>query len=93
MGQNGSNVTSVLVKFLKKLRQHHYNEYLNKVCIQINAKNIPLQENDDDCGLYILKYAQYLMNNSDFKFTNREIPYFRKRLLYAIEEKSVTYVV
>lgn len=84
MGHNGEYVTSVLVKFLKKLRQYHYNEYLEKVCKQVDVKNIPLQENNDDCGLYILKYAQYLMNNSDFKFTCKEIPYFRKRLLYEL---------
>ena len=55
----------------------------------VNVKDIPLQENGWDCGMFVLKYAEYLSRNAKLTFTQQDIPYFRKRMVYEIVNNVV----
>ena len=88
---NGDNVTKLLLRLLRKMRRYHYNENLVRICNKINMKNIPQQNNNNDCGLFILKYAQYLINASEFNFSFQNMPYFRKRLIYELYSQNLLF--
>jgi len=40
---------------------------------------IPQQENHCDCGVFTTRYAEYLSRRAPFTFSQREMPYLRRR--------------
>jgi len=44
-------------------------------------KDIPLQMNGCDCGVFMLKYAEYLSAGAELAFDQKHMEYFRKRLV------------
>ena len=53
-----------------------------------HADNIPLQRNNYDCGLFVLKYAQYLAHNEPFDFSQDDMDYFRRRMVIEIVREN-----
>jgi Ulp1 family protease len=47
-------------------------------------KDIPTQENDRDCGVFMLKYADYVARGLDLDFTQSMMPYFRRQVSLSI---------
>ncbi|PSN56248.1 hypothetical protein C0J52_00378 [Blattella germanica] len=54
-----------------------------------NVQNIPQQMNGSDCGMFACTYAEYLCRNADFRFTQQDMPYFRKKMVYEIATKRL----
>ncbi|XP_014662208.1 PREDICTED: sentrin-specific protease 1-like [Priapulus caudatus] len=54
-----------------------------------NMKDIPLQMNACDCGMFTLRYAEYLCRNATLTFTQGDMPYFRRRTVYEILTKQI----
>ena len=54
-----------------------------------NVKDIPRQMNGSDCGMFTLKYAEYLSRNVGITFTQEDMPYFRRRMVYEIVNNKV----
>ena len=54
-----------------------------------NVKDIPTQENGYDCGIFMLKYAEYLSRNASITFTQKDMPQFRKRMVYEIVQNNI----
>lgn len=52
-------------------------------------KNIPEQMNGCDCGVFMSKYAEYKSRFAKFTFTQENMPYFRKRMIYEILSKKL----
>ena len=48
------------------------------------VKDIPQQENGSDCGMFTCKFAEYLSRDADISFSQDDMPYFRKRMVYEI---------
>jgi sentrin-specific protease 1 len=46
---------------------------------QEGVKNLPLQENGWDCGMFMLKYIDFYSRNMDLIFGQKHMRYFRKR--------------
>jgi len=46
---------------------------------QEGVKNLPLQENGWDCGMFMLKYIDFYSGNMDLIFGQKHMRYFRKR--------------
>jgi len=51
--------------------------------------NIPRQTNGCDCGVFTLKYADYISENCPFNFTQRHMKLFRDRMILEIRNKIV----
>lgn len=49
----------------------------------MNAQ-VPQQNNGYDCGIYICLFAEYISRQCSFDFSQRNIPYFRKRIMYEV---------
>lgn len=54
-----------------------------------NIKNIPQQQNGCDCGVFACQYAASITRNAKITFTQNDMPYFRKRMVYEILKKSL----
>ncbi|KZS04002.1 sentrin-specific protease isoform X1 [Daphnia magna] len=48
------------------------------------VENIPQQMNGSDCGMFTCKYAEYLSRKAKITFAQKDMPYFRKRMVYEI---------
>ena len=53
------------------------------------VKDIPQQTNGSDCGMFMLKYADYLSRNESITFTQDDMAYFRRRMVYEIVENKI----
>ena len=58
---------------------------------QINTQNIPQQLNGSDCGMFLCKFAEYLSRRAEFTFSQSNMPYFRKRMVYEISKNDILY--
>lgn len=48
------------------------------------VKDIPQQMNGSDCGMFALKYAEYITRDAKITFDQMHMPYFRRRMVYEI---------
>ena len=55
----------------------------------VMPKDIPEQLNGCDCGVFMCKYAEYKSRSAKFTFTQANMPYFRKRMVYEIVTKQL----
>lgn len=46
----------------------------------LTVKQIPTQTNGFDCGMFVIKYMDYITERLDFNFNQNNINYFRKRM-------------
>ena len=51
--------------------------------------NIPLQTNHSDCGVFVCKFAEYISRRADINFTQKDMPQFRKTMVYEILQKKL----
>ena len=51
--------------------------------------NIPQQTNNSDCGVFVCKLAEYISGGADINFTQKNMPQFRKAMVYEILQKKL----
>merc|ERR1719154_554432 len=56
---------------------------------QVVAKEIPQQMNGSDCGMFTCKFAEYLSRRARITFSQKDMPYFRRRMVYEIVENTL----
>lgn len=47
-----------------------------------NVQNIPKQNNDSDCGVFSCMYAEFLCAKRELNFSQNNMQYFRKKIIY-----------
>nr|CAD7460966.1 unnamed protein product [Timema tahoe] len=52
----------------------------NNRCLNGN----PQQQNGSDCGVFTCIYAEYLSRNAELSFSQKDMPYFRQKMVYEI---------
>jgi len=50
----------------------------------IERRDIPTQQNGSDCGMFSCKFAEYASRKAKVDFSQRNMPYFRQRMVYEI---------
>lgn len=88
-GQNGC--CNILLEYLKqesfdKKKQDFGKEDWNLID---RSYDIPRQTNCSDCGVFACTYAEYLTRPANFNFTQENMPYFRKKMIYEIITKQI----
>ena len=63
----------VLSSYLHKLGSIRFSRY--------EDRNIPMQSNGYDCGVFVCLYARYLAERSAFSFNQKDIPAVRKQMV------------
>ncbi|KAL1443897.1 hypothetical protein MTO96_030143 [Rhipicephalus appendiculatus] len=51
--------------------------------------DVPLQENNNDCGVFVCQYAECLSRDAPISFGQEDIPFFRRRVAYEILHKTI----
>ena len=54
-------------------------------------KNIPQQLNGSDCGMFVCKFAEFISRDAAFTFSQQDMPYFRKRMMWEIVKDTLLY--
>lgn len=49
-----------------------------------NVQNIPQQEFEGDCGVFMCVYSEMLSCNKPFSFTHEDVRYYRKKIIFEI---------
>ena len=78
-----------LLFYYKAIRE--YNSYLVKVATKGGGgvKNFIqvatwFAHDTSDCGPFSLKYAECLSRDAQFKFSQKDMPYYRTRIIYEL---------
>ena len=85
----GNNATC-----LQYLRQYVVDEALKYSGVQFDVstwedytpRDIPRQQNGCDCGVFALKFADYLSEDAPMDFSQADMPYFRNRICLEIAQ-------
>ena len=89
----GSDKTDILKCLLTYLEQEHQDKkksgYDTSGFVLENVKDIPKQMNGSDCGMFTLKYAEYISRNANITFTQEDMPYYRRRMVYEIVKNEI----
>lgn len=54
-----------------------------------HEKNIPVQLNGSDCGVFTCKFAEYATRDAAISFTQEDMPYFRRRMVWEMLHKKL----
>ena len=54
-----------------------------------NASDIPHQRNASDCGVFAMTFAEHISSRKPFKFSQRQMPYFRRKMAYEIVNQAL----
>lgn len=52
--------------------------------VKEHAEKIPQQNNGSDCGMFACMYAEYVSRNAPISFSQDDMPYFRRKVVYEI---------
>ena len=52
-------------------------------------KDIPVQRNGYDCGVFCIKFAHYFARNEPMDFQQEAMIYYRKRMIWEILNKEI----
>jgi len=58
---------------------------------KVIAKKIPQQMNGSDCGMFTCKFAEYISRRAKITFSQKDMPYFRRRMIYEIVSNKLIY--
>ncbi len=90
MGSDKNDILKMLIKYLEdESMDKKKKAYDTSGFTMENVKDIPRQMNGSDCGMFTLKYSEYLSRNAPISFTQEDMPYFRRRMVYEIVNNSV----
>eukprot|EP00250_Pteridium_aquilinum_P004265 c14489_g1_i1 orf=871-2745(-) len=74
------NALQVLAKYIEDEAKDKGTENVDTSLWDLDCpKDIPEQMNGCDCGMFMVKYADFLSRGNELKFTQEHMGYFRKR--------------
>ena len=77
---------------MKYLQYQSKSKKLNLIeCNGIHCKDIPMQYNSYDCGVFVCMYARYLAADSPFSFDQEDMPNIRKHMALELLSKTLIF--
>ncbi|KAK6471211.1 sentrin-specific protease 1 isoform X1 [Huso huso] len=92
MGGTNDEACRILLQYLKQESQDKRNTSLDLGGWQLQCRRrneIPQQMNGSDCGMFTCKYADYITKDKPITFTQKHMPYFRRRMVWEILNKKL----
>ncbi|XP_034551168.1 sentrin-specific protease 1 [Notolabrus celidotus] len=92
MGGNNDEACRILFEYLqqeskdkkgKEMDTSGWTLYSNK------RHEIPQQMNGSDCGMFTCKYADYITKDRPITFTQKHMPYFRRKMVWEITKRKL----
>lgn len=88
--QDKDEAMDAILDYLKEEMKAKKNIEMDINCwVKVNMKNIPLQENLSDCGVFSCIYAEYISRGAQMDFTQEDMPYFRRKMVYEILHQNI----
>ncbi|KAG9443770.1 hypothetical protein H6P81_015110 [Aristolochia fimbriata] len=85
LGGRDSRVLNVLAKYLVDEAKDKSNKDINvSSWEQEFVEDLPEQQNGWDCGMFMIKYADFYSRGLDLCFSQEHMPYFRRRTVKEI---------
>lgn len=87
MGGNNDEACRILLKYLEQESEDKRGRDFDTSgwILQSKKRNeIPQQMNGSDCGMFTCKYAEYITKDKPITFTQKHMPYFRRRMVWEI---------
>ncbi|GAA6222758.1 sentrin-specific protease 1-like [Lates japonicus] len=87
MGGNNDEACKILFDYLQQESRDKKGKELDTSGWTLHSKKpneIPQQMNGSDCGMFTCKYADYITKDKPITFTQKHMPYFRKRMVWEI---------
>lgn len=80
----------LILNFLVAEMKGKKNQILNPETFDLEiVKDIPQQMNGSDCGMFTLKYAEYISRDAPITFSQDHMQYFRRRMIIEIMQKKL----
>ncbi|XP_012697180.2 sentrin-specific protease 1 [Clupea harengus] len=92
MGGNDDEACRILLKYLKQESEDKRGRHLDTSDWTLHSKKtneIPQQMNGSDCGMFTCKYAEYITKDRPITFTQKHMPYFRRRMVWEILNRKL----
>lgn len=87
MGGNNDEACETLFEYLQQESKDKKGKELDTSGWTLHSKKrneIPQQMNGSDCGMFTCKYADYITKDKPITFTQKHMPYFRRRMVWEI---------
>nr|XP_019951735.1 PREDICTED: sentrin-specific protease 1-like [Paralichthys olivaceus] len=87
MGRNNDKACRILFDYLLQESKDKKGKELDTSGWTLHSKKpneIPQQMNGSDCGMFTCKYADYITKDKPITFTQKHMPYFRRRMVWEI---------
>lgn len=87
MAQKGSKICDTLFRYLQEESREKRNQELDIsewALHNMEPHEIPQQTNGSDCGVFTCKFADYISRDKPITFTQNNMPYFRKKMVWEI---------
>ncbi|KFQ69894.1 Sentrin-specific protease 2, partial [Phaethon lepturus] len=87
MGQKGDKICETLFQYLQEESREKRNlelTLLEWTLHSMESHEIPQQLNGSDCGVFMCKYADFILRDKPITFTQNHMPYFRKKMVWEI---------
>jgi len=92
MGGDNATCLNALLKYLQDEHMDKKKAPFDTSDFQsVIVKDIPRQMNGSDCGMFACKFAEYLSRDAVITFTQEDMPYFRRRMIYEIVKNNLMY--
>uniref|UniRef100_A0A674BZC6 SUMO specific peptidase 1 n=1 Tax=Salmo trutta TaxID=8032 RepID=A0A674BZC6_SALTR len=92
MGGNNDEACRILLQYLQQESKDKKGKDLDTAewTLQSKKRNeIPQQMNGNDCGMFTCKYAEYVTKDKPITFTQKHMPYFRRRMVWEILNRKL----
>lgn len=92
MGGKDDEACRTLLKYLKQESEDKRGVQFDTSDWILHSKKtneIPQQMNGSDCGMFTCKYAEYITKDRPITFTQKHMPYFRKRMVWEILNRKL----
>ncbi|XP_064373218.1 sentrin-specific protease 2 isoform X2 [Dromaius novaehollandiae] len=87
VGQKGDKICETLFQYLQEESKEKRNlelSFSEWILHSMESHEIPQQLNGSDCGVFMCKYADYVSRDKPITFTQNNMPYFRRKMVWEI---------
>ncbi|XP_071229468.1 sentrin-specific protease 1-like [Salvelinus alpinus] len=92
MGGNNDEACRILLQYLQQESKDKKGKDLDTAEWTVQSKKrheIPQQMNGNDCGMFTCKYAEYVTKDKPITFTQKHMPYFRRRMVWEVLNRKL----
>ena len=85
-GKENKEFLKLLLSYLSSEHMFKKGSNLDTSKFEVHSvKGIPQQKNGTDCGMFLLKYAEFIAKGDvNFTFSQKDMPRFRKKMVNQI---------